>query len=414
VISLFGSLSTGSYAAANNFLDAFSHHQRRVVGLQAYDLIWGSWFEIGMSRGSEAHETMRARGYFPLSAEQGVESLLFALRHRHTELVIGIDGKNKQIQSYLTGDASAPSVDKADYVAPRTEIEQKLAKIWEGILGVPQVGLKDNFFELGGRSLLAAKMFAQINRTLGKSLNIPALFKAPTVEQLAVVFYEQPKSSAIKISAGQAGGTRPPLFLMTDVGMENKMLAELIQDLGPDQPCFALQIRALSGASSQPVDLPEMARLLGEEIMAIHPTGGCALASRGFGAILAWETARQLAAKGRTVSRLILIEPPPAAFFARDDAGPPPAYRLVKPAAASGGMLGRLFKKGSGDDGGVTKELRQAREKYGEVRICPAACAVAVFGPNGSVQPWPELAPAGCALFSPGEIGAKLSGLLAS
>jgi acyl-CoA synthetase (AMP-forming)/AMP-acid ligase II len=413
VISFFGSMSTGGYAAANNFLDAFSHHQRTVVGLEAYDLLWSSWFEIGMSRGSEAQETLRSRGYLSISAEQGVESLLFALRHHHPELVIGLDGKNQRIQKHLTGDAPAPSVDKTDHVAPRTEIEQKLAKIWENILGVPQVGLKDNFFELGGRSLLAAKMFAQINRTLGKSLNIPALFKAPTVEQLAVVFFEQPKSSAVKISAWQAGGTRPPLFLMADVGMENKAFDELAGKLGPHQPCFALQARALSGASSQPADLPETARLLVEEITAIHPTGNCVLASRGFGTILAWETAGQLAAKGRIVSRLILIEPPPAAFFAREDAGPRSVYRLVKPTAGSGGMLGRLFKKGSGDDG-VTRELRQAREKIGDARLAPAACAVAVFGANGSPPIWPELAPAGCLIFSTDEIATKLSGLLGS
>ncbi|HTQ31721.1 MAG TPA: AMP-binding protein [Opitutaceae bacterium] len=416
VISLFGSLSTGGYAAANNFLDAFSHYQRQVCGLRAYNFLWSSWFEIGMSRGYDAHEALRMRGYLSISAEQGVESLLYALRHHHTQLVVGIDGSNRHIKKYLAADASpsdAPAVEKASYVAPRTEVERTLTKIWEDILGVPRVGLKDNFFELGGRSLLAAKMFAQINRALGKSLNIPALFKAPTVEQLAVVFFEQPKSSSIKITALQVGGARAPLFLIPDAGMEGSAFADRMRELGPDQPCFALQARALSSVSSQPANVSEIGRLLAEEIVAINPTGSCAVGSHGFGAILAWETARQLAARGRTVSLLALIEPPPSAFFAREDAGQTPAYRLVKPAGVSGGMFGRLFKKGSGGEDGVTKEQRQAREKYGEARLVPAACPLAVFAANRPRQPWQELAPSGCSVFSPAEIGARLSGLLA-
>src|ERR687886_303732 len=42
-----------------------------------------------------------------------------------------------------------------DYVAPRTAIEEELARIWGKLLGKQQVGIHDNFFELGGHSLLA-------------------------------------------------------------------------------------------------------------------------------------------------------------------------------------------------------------------------------------------------------------------
>ncbi|WP_165679671.1 amino acid adenylation domain-containing protein, partial [Metapseudomonas otitidis] len=38
----------------------------------------------------------------------------------------------------------------ADYEAPRSELEQRLAGIWAELLQVERVGLKDNFFELGG------------------------------------------------------------------------------------------------------------------------------------------------------------------------------------------------------------------------------------------------------------------------
>ena len=302
--------------------------------------------------------------------------------------------------------ASKPS----HYSAPRTGVEKQLAGIWQDVLGVPCVGLKDNFFELGGRSLLAAKMFAQINKTLGKNLPIPSLFKAPTIEQLAVMFFTHPKSSAVKIDVLKMGGTLPPLFLVPGAGEAGHAFEDLARQLSSDQPAFALQAKALLGFSSQPVDITEIARLFAEEIAVLNPTGTCAVGGRDFGAVLAWETAGQLAAKGRTVSLLALIEPPPAAFFSRESAGPAPSYRLAKPAAASGEIFGRLFKKGPGENNGVTRELHQAREKYGDALLGPSACPVAVFSTSGPHQPWPELAPAGFSAFSSAEAGPKLAG----
>jgi len=35
------------------------------------------------------------------------------------------------------------------YFAPRNEVEQTMADIWQELLGIEQVGIQDNFFELG-------------------------------------------------------------------------------------------------------------------------------------------------------------------------------------------------------------------------------------------------------------------------
>ncbi len=39
------------------------------------------------------------------------------------------------------------------YVAPTSEIEVELAKIWSDVLGIEKIGIQDNFFDLGGHSL---------------------------------------------------------------------------------------------------------------------------------------------------------------------------------------------------------------------------------------------------------------------
>ncbi|WP_155729812.1 non-ribosomal peptide synthetase, partial [Paenibacillus polymyxa] len=56
----------------------------------------------------------------------------------------------------------------ADYVAPRTWVEVKLAHIWQDVLGLTQVGVKENFFEIGGHSLRATTLASKIHKELNK------------------------------------------------------------------------------------------------------------------------------------------------------------------------------------------------------------------------------------------------------
>jgi amino acid adenylation domain-containing protein len=71
------------------------------------------------------------------------------------------------------------------YIAPRTEVEEKLAAIWREVLGVERIGVKDNFFELGGHSLLATQAIARMQDAFQKSLPVRRLFESPTIAELA-------------------------------------------------------------------------------------------------------------------------------------------------------------------------------------------------------------------------------------
>ncbi|WP_116121159.1 non-ribosomal peptide synthetase, partial [Archangium gephyra] len=71
------------------------------------------------------------------------------------------------------------------YVAPSSELEQRLAGIWAQVLGVKQVGIHDNFFELGGHSLLATQVVSRIRSAFQVELPLRALFEAPSVASFA-------------------------------------------------------------------------------------------------------------------------------------------------------------------------------------------------------------------------------------
>jgi acyl carrier protein/RNAse (barnase) inhibitor barstar len=76
------------------------------------------------------------------------------------------------------------------YVAPRNQLEEKLAEIWAEILGreslpEPLIGIDDNFFQLGGHSLKAIALVSRIHKKLEVKLPITELFKNPTIARIS-------------------------------------------------------------------------------------------------------------------------------------------------------------------------------------------------------------------------------------
>ncbi|HFC12082.1 MAG TPA: amino acid adenylation domain-containing protein, partial [Anaerolineae bacterium] len=71
------------------------------------------------------------------------------------------------------------------FVAPRNELEQQLAAIWQAVLSLDSVGIHDDFFDLGGHSLLATQIVARMRTALGVELSLRQLFELPTIAELA-------------------------------------------------------------------------------------------------------------------------------------------------------------------------------------------------------------------------------------
>ena len=103
----------------------------------------------------------------------------------------------------LPGPEQARTSFATEFVAPRTPIEEALADIWAGVIGIDRVGAHDDFFDLGGHSLQAIRCIAQVRNTFLVDLPLRNLFDAPTVASLSatLVAREQHPGQTEKIAS---------------------------------------------------------------------------------------------------------------------------------------------------------------------------------------------------------------------
>ncbi len=73
----------------------------------------------------------------------------------------------------------------AHYIAPGSDLEETLARLWQAALRRDAVGADDNFFDLGGDSLLLTTLHQQLQKELHREIPITDLFQFPTIRRLA-------------------------------------------------------------------------------------------------------------------------------------------------------------------------------------------------------------------------------------
>ena len=84
---------------------------------------------------------------------------------------------------------------------PKSDVERRLAEIWEELLGVSDVGVDDDFLDLGGHSLTATQLTGRIRDVFGVELPLRAVFEHPVLGPLARLI-EQNVSAGPSTRAG--------------------------------------------------------------------------------------------------------------------------------------------------------------------------------------------------------------------
>jgi len=199
---------------------------------------------------------------------------------------------------------------RSAYLAPRDEVERRIAAIWQDLLGVDRVGVHDDYFELGGDSLLSVRLVGALRESLGVEIPARRLLDARTVAALAALAQERSPTAAPHPSLVtlEAGGSGRPLFLVHPVGGNVLCYAQLARRLGSDRPIHGLQAAGLDGKEPPRARIEEMASRHIEAMRRVDPSGPYLLGGWSYGGIVAYEMAAQLERQGASVSLLALLD----------------------------------------------------------------------------------------------------------
>jgi amino acid adenylation domain-containing protein len=189
-------------------------------------------------------------------------------------------------------------------IAPRDVLEQRLAEIWEAVLGVQGIGVQQGFFELGGDSLLAVRLVLDVEKEMGFKLPLSALLEVRTIEDLARTIRRQnEKSDWSSMVAVQPLGLRTPLFCVHSHTGDVFYCEFIARGAGTNQPIYGLQSVGVTGKSPH-LSVEEMSEHYVTELRKIQPRGPYQLFGFCFGGMVAFDMARRLAESGERVAFL--------------------------------------------------------------------------------------------------------------
>ena len=197
---------------------------------------------------------------------------------------------------------------KTEHTAPLTEEEETVASIWEENLNISNINIYDNFFEMGGHSISAIKVMLEIEKQTGIKIPLSSLFEHSTVEKFAKLLQKENKIIHDYLVPIKPDGTKTPLFIVHGGGLNILNFANVIANFDQDQPVYGLQGIGPNGFENWFESIEDMATRYIECIEKIHVGGPYALAGFSFGGVVAFEMAKQLKIKGKTVSIIAALD----------------------------------------------------------------------------------------------------------
>ncbi|KAG2056007.1 atromentin synthetase [Suillus hirtellus] len=207
----------------------------------------------------------------------------------------------------------------ATFVAPSTETEKALAKIYAGIfnLAESEMSASDNFFELGGTSIdvIRLKREGEAHFDLPEIPTIQIL-KHPVISSLAhyvdsLLSKDSQTEEYDPIVPLQLTGNKTPIFFVHPGVGEVLIFVNLAKYFQNERPFYALRARGFEPGHPFFTSMDEMVSCYAAAVKKTQATGPYAIAGYSYGGVVAFEVAKRLEAMGEEVKFVGLINIPP-------------------------------------------------------------------------------------------------------
>ncbi len=192
------------------------------------------------------------------------------------------------------------------------DVEARIVDVWKDVLGIDEVGSDTDFFDAGGTSLSAMRMLSRVNKTFGKGFALTTLLRNPVLRDFSRAIAEviSPTAAAEKLLAETAAvpadrARAPQKIIALNNGLAYRFIQRHLADEYSivDVPIGTEDDIAFAATN----DFAALAERVVERIMKAQPDGPLVIMSYCAMGIVAYEAARLLVARGRTVELLVIL-----------------------------------------------------------------------------------------------------------
>jgi amino acid adenylation domain-containing protein/FkbM family methyltransferase len=272
----------------------------------------------------EVRQTQTGGGDIWYSPERLVEDLKSHLLHHLPEYMVPASfvlleqmplTANGKIDRKALPDPLKAAGEK--YVAPRDEVETRLAVLWSEVLGLDKelIGTESNFFELGGHSLKATILVSKVQKEFKVRMPLNRIFQDSTIVRMAEYMKNKGKESLVieddnLLLLRERADEADHLFLIHDGTGEVDGYREFCCQLTGEFNCWGLKAGGIIDHAPRNVTIPAIAGKYVDSIKRVQPHGPYCIVGWSLGGTIAFEMALQLEKMGERIAFLGLIDAP--------------------------------------------------------------------------------------------------------
>jgi thioesterase domain-containing protein len=340
--SIWGWEGFGSHAAAGQLFDALVRH-RRHEGSKASSVHW-AFSPAASGASSEMGLAFSAAGLYAMPSALSLEAAeraavlgLAGITAAWVDFGLFAPAHERRAHRRFLSQVAGPRIEQGGAAVMRARIQQAspddakqmvvelVSRHIAGALGTPAESLRDSseaLSALGIDSVMGIQLLTSLGRAMELTIPVAAMLEQRSIDALSDYILgrlgvrgDDPArqgsgESFAPLMPLRTTGSQPPFFCVHPLHGSALVFAQLASHLGDDQPFYGLNARGVDGDEPPYDHVEAMAGRYLEAIREVKPNGPYRLGGYSFGALVAFEMARQLRAAGEVVDALMLIDLP--------------------------------------------------------------------------------------------------------
>lgn len=262
--------------------------------------------EIVYVPGSEPDAVKKAKEGKSKKKENTSEKLSIQSTSERYKSLVELNTAEKLLEKTLLHNKVQRTLN-TEIVPPKAPEEKRMLKIWQIVFAINELGMNDHYEELGGTSLMAARLFAEIDREFGVQLRLTTIMDYSTPKKLLEFMLSEERDIGGGLKPLRKGN-KESLFLIHDGDGETLLYQNLANHLPEGVGVYGIEPNSLPNIPMAYESIDSMAEHYHQIILGEKPEGAVYLGGMCAGGLIAHSVATKLVSSGVKVENVFMMD----------------------------------------------------------------------------------------------------------